>query len=142
MNRFWGSKADSERQAAERDQRAARRYLASNPLHRLGTDAGVEDSDYEDAESSLLLNVDGGDDNDDMATAEAAAAAHKAAELLKPFEDQDFPDDDEAWKKSLSLKFDRNDVPFWFSETQVTLTNKAKTSFLKTLEKKLNPSSG
>ena len=112
MNRFPGSKEDVLRQTSERNQRAARRYLAANPLHRLGAEGGLDDSLYEECNSSLI-NIDGEDD--DMSADEiAAAAAHRAAELLKPFEDQNFPDDGDAWKKTLSLKFDRNDVLFWF----------------------------
>ena len=121
MNRWGGSKEVSEAQASSRDQRAARRHLASNPQYLLGTDS-LNNSFYEDCNSSLI-NVDGTDDS--MTAAEQAAAAARAlmaAELAKPFEEQDFDDDSEAWKKSLSLKFDRNDVLFWFSESEVSIT--------------------
>ena len=50
-----------------------------------------------------------------------AAAAHRANELRKPFDEQDYPDDPEAWKKSLSLKFDRHDPEFWFTNAEAEM---------------------
>ena len=120
MHRWWGGKEDSDRQSADRKQRAARRYLASNPQHLSPATDSLDNSLYEDADSSLL-NVDG--TADEMTDAAARAAAARTAELAKPFDEQDFDDDGDAWKKSLSLKFDRNDVLFWFSETEVVMTN-------------------
>ena len=56
-----------------------------------------------------------------MVDAAAVAAAHKAAELLKPFDEQDYPDDSDAWKKSISLKFDRHDPEFWFTNAEAEM---------------------
>ena len=73
MHRWFGSSHDSDRQASERDQRHARRILQEQQQL-----LNLDDSDDEyrdcDLSSSFLLNVDGVDDEPDMA-AEAAAAA-------------------------------------------------------------------
>ena len=125
MNRWSGSKEDSDRQQGERNQRAARRYLSSNAV----IDISLNDSEIEflDCEETPLINVDGADEvsdeDDSMATEAAAAAAHRAAELLKPFEDQNFPDDEDAWKKTLSFKFNRNDPQFWINNVEAEMTS-------------------
>ena len=38
------------------------------------------------------------------------------------FEDEDKADDAEAWKKSISLKFDRSDPEWWFSNIEAQMT--------------------
>ena len=91
MNRWWGSKSDSDQQASDRNQRAARRTLNSLDL-RLSD--GSEEDDFDDANSSLhrslqniTLNLDGegeaseseGEKETDTMTNAAAAAAAELA---------------------------------------------------------------
>ena len=124
MNRYPGSKEDSERQQGERSQRAARRYLRNAVIDISLTES---DAEYLDCESDTsLLNVDGTDDVDEPVMAPTAAeeaARIRAENLVKPFEDQDFDDDAEAWKKSLSFKFNRHDPQFWVNNVEAEMTN-------------------
>ena len=53
MNRWWGDKDESLRQASERDSRAARRYIKQIPIIQSDSE-----ENFEDCESSLI-NVDG-----------------------------------------------------------------------------------
>ena len=76
MNRWFGSSQDSDRQASERNRRAARRTIAS--LQNIASDS---DDEFGDANQSLSnLNLDGepGDDPD-MADAAARATARIAS---------------------------------------------------------------
>ena len=67
MNRWFGSAADSEKQAADRNTRAARRTIASLPSLALSSD-----EEFGDAETSLSnLNLDGQVDNDEEETMDA-----------------------------------------------------------------------
>ena len=70
---------------------------------------------FEDANNSFSanLNVDGESDVMDAATI--------AAERAKPFDKRSLPDDAEAWKKELKLKFDKNDVKYWFNSVESQL---------------------
>ena len=98
MNRWWGSKADSDNQAAERNSRAARRVIQTLPQL---PDSSDEDAEYNDCDTSLLFsNVDGADDNlsDDM------NAAELARQRALPVEDSNFEDDPESWKKEVKVK--------------------------------------
>ena len=109
MNRWSGSKEDSIRQQGERSQRAARRYInAVIDISLTESDTEFLDCESDTSLHTSLLNVDGADDVDDasnstMAADEAERQRLRAEQLAKPFEDQDFEDDTEAWKKSLSL---------------------------------------
>ena len=115
MFRWPGSKADSDKQSSERDQRAARRTISSLNLNPLS-----EDEEYQDCDTSFnnsnIFTVDGAadqisDEEDNMSLSPAELAAEKA----KPVDIANFPDDPEAWKKELKLKFDANDVKYWFN---------------------------
>ena len=58
MNRWPGSKDDSDRQAGERNQRAARRFLSNAVI-----DISLDDSELEFLEcETSITNVDGADD--------------------------------------------------------------------------------
>ena len=127
MNRWWGSKADSAKQSSERDQRAARRTVNNLDLH-----LSEDENDFEDCNTSFrntsIFSLDGADDADldlDDSVQSAASVmstpAEIAAQRALPFEDQDFDDDAEAWKKELKLKFDPHDVPYWFNSVESTL---------------------
>ena len=117
MNWWGGSKKDSETQAGERSQRAARRKIADLQLNPLSDEEEI----YEDCDLSInntsIFNVDGADDaaDEDDAMAAALTAAQLAAEKLKAFQDSSFPDDEDAWKKEVRIKFDKNDVEYWFN---------------------------
>ena len=129
MNRWWGNQDDSARQSGERDQRAARRTINSLPLVTSDSD---EENNFQDAEFSFntSLNLDGapGDQpsrppsshssSSSSSSPVAMNAAQLAAEKAKPVKDANFPDDDEAWKKELKLKFDRHDVKYWINKTE------------------------
>ena len=131
MNRWWGDKDDSNRQSGERAQRAARRTISSLPLNLITSDSDNEEN-FEDAELSFStsLNIDGapGDDqpsrppsaqsSSSSSSSSAMDAATLAAEKAKPVKDANFPDDEDAWKKELKLKFDRHDVKYWLNKTE------------------------
>ena len=118
MHRWWGASADSEKQNSERDQRAARRVIKSLDLNP----NPLSDDEFVECDTSInntsIFNVDGADDadsenslylseDDEVPVMDAAAIA---AQKALPFEDASYPDDDEAWKKELKLKFDKSDV--------------------------------
>ena len=74
--------------------------------------------DFHDVETSFTsnLNLDGEPempDND-----QAAIAARRAAEMAKPFDKRNLPDDEEAWKKEIKIQFDIQDVKYWFNEVE------------------------
>ena len=121
MNRYPGSEEDSLRQSSQRDQRAARRYIASNVTTAEASllDDSSASANFEDCEDdeTPILSVDGQDD------AMTDAAARKAAEMAKPFDIRDLPDDSEAWKKTPSHRFDKHDVEFWVNNFEAELTN-------------------
>ena len=110
-----GSSEDSAKQSSERDSRAARRYIRSVPQVNLASDSDNDDA-YQEANQSLevnpLLNLDGEFGHPDM------DAAALAAEKAKPFQDADFPDDPEAWKKEIKVKFDAQDICYWFNTVE------------------------
>ena len=113
MNRWWGNKDESDKQASERSSRAARRTLAS-----LNLVLSSDDDEFADADTSFhnqtIPQVDG--DHDD--TESMADAAELARQRALPFEDADFEDDPDAWKKEVKLKFDINDVKYWFNAVE------------------------
>ena len=129
MNRWWGSKADSDKQAGDRNQRAARRTLNELDL------CLSEDEEYEECNTSLkntsLFNLDGQVDEDSIVDSETAstsaaempdeAAAELARQQALPVEDADFENDPKSWEKELKLKFDKNDVKYWFNVTEAEM---------------------
>ena len=87
MNRWWGNKDDSEKQASERNSRAARRVINSLP----DVDSDSSDVEYNDCDASLNLGigVDGADDiSDDGMPVDAATEL--ARQRAMPVEDSDF----------------------------------------------------
>ena len=119
MHRWFGSAADSSKQASDRDQRAARRTINSLDLQ-----LSEDEEEYQDCDVSInntsIFNLDGqvDEDLDEDPDIMALTAAQLAAEKLKPFEDANFPDDDEAWKKELRVKFEKHDVEYWFNTVE------------------------
>ena len=66
MNRWWGGKDDSDRQADERNQRSARRTISQLPVPVLSSD---DDAEFADCDTSGLFGgVDGADDLDDSSS--------------------------------------------------------------------------
>ena len=136
MNRWWGSSKQSEEQASQRDQRAAQRELNSLDLH-------LSDDEFAECDTSFhnrsIFSLDGAADQDLEDSVEVAPApavpstsnsadtagstmamseAEINAQKLLPFEDSSYPDDSEAWKKDLKIKFDINDVTYWFNSVE------------------------
>ena len=131
MHRWFGSQQDSSQQAASRDQRAAdrERRAARETLANLNLNPLSDEEDiYEDCNLSInntsIFNLDGQADeessseSDHTPEGDSMDAATLAAEKAKPFEDANFPDDEDAWKKELRIKFDRNDVEYWFNASE------------------------
>ena len=106
MNRWWGSSDDSAKQSAERDQRAASRYIRTLPQVTLSD----PEDEYADCDTSFhdqsIFNVDGADDLTDTEETDIMplTPAELAAQKALPFQDASYPDDDDAWKKELKLK--------------------------------------
>ena len=113
MNRWTGIPSDSARQSADRSSRAARRIIAALPT----VTSESEDEFFEDADTSLI-NVDGQADPGAMSTAAQAAAAELARQRALPFEDQDFENDVDSWKKEVKIKFEAHDVTYWFNTVE------------------------
>ena len=110
MNRWLGNSADSSRQASERNQRAARKVIQKQQ-EQYKSDS---DPEFEDANTSFSagLNLDG---NDDTAIMDAATLA---AEKRKPVDVANFPDDEDAWKKEIKIKFNKADIRYWFNSVE------------------------
>ena len=117
MNRWWGTSSDSDKQAADRASRAARRTIAS-----LQTVQSDSDGDYEDCDTSLLFsNLDGADDVDEMPTPAEIAAAELARQRSLPVEDADFDNDVDSWKKEIKIKYEPHDVEYWFNAVEAEM---------------------
>ena len=110
MSRFWwGSTEDSNRQAAERDRRAAKRTIKQLTIPKVDSDDEYQECDLS---NSFLLNVDGADDQEED---EAVMAA---------FEAENGTDDADYYKKLASLKnrtFNKNEPDFWFTSFETSL---------------------
>ena len=120
MNRWWGSKDDSERQAGDRDSRAARRTLSRFNIPSSLSDSG-DDADFGDCETSFRHNLDGeGGDIEDM-DATQRAAAELARQRALPVDESDFENDPESWKKEIRAKFEPHDVTYWFNTVEAQL---------------------
>ena len=118
MNWRFGGKDESNRQAAERNARAARKTLAEQQqlLNILSSD---KDDEYRDCDTSLIFgNVDGADDGDDDTMSADELAAELARQRALPVEDADFENDAESWKKEIKLKFEPHDIVYWFNSIE------------------------
>ena len=122
MHRWWGNSAESDKQAGERNSRAARRSIRD--LH-LNLSSDDEEDVYADCDTSGIFGgLDGNDDivdEVDMDAQAAAAAAELARQRALPVEDSDFDNDPEAWKKELKLKFEPHDVLYWFNSVEAQM---------------------
>ena len=125
MNRWWGSKSDSQQQASQRDQRAARRTISQlnlNPLSDEDED-NFEDCNTSINNTSIFANLDGQADSDSEEDSQVPEAimpltpAELAAQKALPFEDSDYPDHEDAWQKEIKIKFDK-DVRYWFNTVE------------------------
>ena len=120
MNRWWGSAADSAKQAGERASRAARRTIASQQQQLGSVNSDSDDNAlYKDANTSGLLNVDGNDDQlSDDGAANSSGSSNSNNMPATPFDQEDKENDAESWKKELKVKFDRHDVNYWFNQSE------------------------
>ena len=110
MNRWQGTSDDSAKQTSERNRRAASRFIRSLPT--IQSDSDTDDAPFQDCNQSLTFNqLDGNEETDDMTDAASILRQEKA----KPVELANFPDDDEAWKKEIKVKFNQHDVVYWFN---------------------------
>ena len=123
MNWWRGSKADSERQASDRNARAARRTINTLPQLVLSSD----EDDYQECDTSLLFSTDGqndpaGSEDDEPEPGPSNNMAEAAAELARqralPFEDSSFENDPDSWKKEVKIKFDPTDVKYSFNSIE------------------------
>ena len=123
MNRWWGSKEDSDKQTSERSQRAARRTIRDLTL------VLSDDDEFEDCNTSIqnrsLFNLDGQVDSEsseeDTPDNPIMDADAIAAQRALPVQDSSFPDDAEAWKKEIKLKFNNQDVKYWFNSVESSM---------------------
>ena len=120
MNRWWGSKEDSERQVGERSSRAARRTLSRLNLPSSPSDSGDE-VDFRDCDTSFHLNLDGEGGDIDIMDAAQRAAAELARQRALPVDESDFENDPDSWKKEIRAKFDPHDVTYWFNTVEAQL---------------------
>ena len=117
MNWWPGNKQDSERQASDRNSRAARRTLAALPQVVLSSD---DELPYEDCDTSLLFATDGTNDPADDSMP-LDAAAELARQKALPVEEANFENDPDSWKKELKVKFDPSDVKYSFNTIESQL---------------------
>ena len=107
MNRWWGDKDESLRQASERDSRAARRYIKQIPIIQSDSE-----ENFEDCESSLI-NVDG-----ELETPVNSAPNSPVRMPAVKFEDENGADDEDYYKKLGNIRnrnFNRKEADFWFT---------------------------
>ena len=124
MNRWFGTKEDSDKQASDRNARAARRTIAAFPQVVLSSD---EDEVFGECETSFHFNVDGQFDEDEdqptvpqepAASTSADNASAAAAMPSVPFDKEDKDNDVDSWKKEVKTKFDQHDVLYWFNTVE------------------------
>ena len=123
MNRWWGNRDDSEKQASERNSRAARRTIAGLQVP-LVLSSDDDELDFNDCETSLHLpNVDGTDDTDlnpGPGSSRQSVPTPTPAMAL-PFDRLDAENDAEAWKKEVKTKFNSGDVLYWFNTVEAEM---------------------
>ena len=129
MNRWWGTATDSEKQAAERSSRAARRTI-SNLFNPIANDESEDE--YLDCNlSNSFLNVDGADDGSDQASVEDDSGSTEGSNhsletpaIMTLFHDQNEADDEEYYKKLGTLKnrnFNPKEPEFWFTGIETSM---------------------
>ena len=114
MHRWFGSASDSDKQAAERNNRAARRTINSLPV--INSDS---DDDYRDCDlsKSFIANVDGADSLD-------GSSSEEDPPVMAKFEDENGVDDTDYYKKLASVSkrtFNSKEVSFWFTSFETSL---------------------
>ena len=117
MNRWWGSAEDSDKQAGERSQRAARRTIAAQLVLSESDEDDFKDCDLS---KSFLGNLDG---NDSVPASDDEEDTNPPAIMVK-FEDENGVDDADYYKKLSSLKnrnFNPKQVQFWFTSIEASL---------------------
>ena len=113
MHRWFGSSQDSDRQASERDRRAARRTIAQLPTIA-SSDSGDEYADC-NLSTSFILNVDSGNDSD-------SASTH--SDIMPNFDVENGTDDADYYKKLGPISnhtFNTKEPEFWFTSIESSL---------------------
>ena len=124
MNRWWGSAEDSDKQAGDRNSRAARRTIRRQTVVSSSDD---EEHFFNANESISIPNLDGADDEtvDEASTSAIMAPTPEEAELARqralPVDQADFDNDADSWKKEIKLKFNINDVTYWFNSVEADM---------------------
>ena len=100
MNRWFGTQQDSDRQASQRSNRAARRAINKLDLHLVLSD----DDNFEDANTSFSthLNIDGepGEEGaEDSSSSSSSSTPVVAPVAMAAFEDANAEDHEKAWEK-------------------------------------------
>ena len=120
MNRWKGDDQDSLRQSSERSSRAARRAIAQQT--KIASES--EDEDFFAANDVSLplqgLNLDGEPGDDDIMSA-TEAAAELARQRALPVDTSNYVNDTDSWKKEIKLKFNINDVSYWFNSVEADM---------------------
>ena len=115
MFRWTGTKEVAEQQAADRQQRSARRFLRSLPTLDSSPDTSFHDCG--DDASGQIANLDG----NDSASEENDEAGGNAMAPPTPFDQKNEADDENAWKKTVDVVFQKHDVEFWFAELEAQM---------------------
>ena len=116
MFRWSGSKELAEQQAADRQQRGARRYLRSLPNLDTTTES------FQDCDSDDVGQVGNLDGNDSLSESSSdTGSQNETMAPPTPFDREDKPDDENAWKKSVDIVFQKHDVEFWFAELEAQM---------------------
>ena len=121
MNRWFGTQADSDRQASERSSRAARRTIAGLQIPLVLSD---EDDEFNDCETSLHLPIVDGTDDGDLSEAGGSAGGEntpQVATMAVSFDKENKDNDAESWKKEVKTKFDSSDVLYWFNTVEAEM---------------------
>ena len=124
MHRWFGSSSDSDKQASERDARAARRIIASQPELHLSED---EPDDFEDCNTSVanvsIFQGDGADDEDlDSASIPDYEPQTPPAIMPPvPFDMENKENDEDSWKKEVKIPFEPHDVSYWFNSVEAKM---------------------
>ena len=117
MFRWSGSQKDSDQQASDRNSRAARRTIAGQTVPTPLSD----EEEFQDCDTSLLFSTDGANDDAESTSSETpdmSAAEELARQRALPVAESNFANDPESWKKEIKLKFDQNNVTYWFNSVE------------------------
>ena len=119
MNRWFGTPADSARQSSDRDQRAARRTIARLPEQAQLPAILSDEDEFLDTETSFHLNLDG--EPGDTSTSSQGSTPEAATMPAVAFDVEDKENDADSWKKEVKIKFDMQEVEYWFNSVEAQM---------------------